>query len=111
MSAIKPNNGSDDARLGELLRSARPQAELPPGFSNAVWRRIERANQPSHGRSLADSLDLLVGWLLRPRFALALAAVMMISGTIAGISNAGVNTNRIARDRYVASVNPPDLRP
>ncbi len=90
-----------EANLNRLLRSARPTAELPPGFQNAVWRRIE-----SSGRQPAGLLERLAGLFLMPRFAAAtLAAVVLFAGAAGVLS--GIRTGeRQARDRYIASVDP-----
>jgi hypothetical protein len=94
-----------DAKLSTLLRSARPAAELPPGFQNAVWRRIEKGAEPSVG-----VLERLAQWFLTPRLATAgLAAVVLLAagaGAVRGM-RAG---EREARDRYVASVDPSYLQ-
>jgi hypothetical protein len=94
-----------DEALGTLLRSARPQAELPPGFQSAVWRRIERGEAPSAG-----PLERLAGWFLTPRLATAgLAAVLLLAGG-AGAMRGMRTGEREARERYVASVDPSYLQ-
>src|SRR5262245_42377396 len=94
-----------DEELGRLLRSARPVGELPPGFENAVWRRIERSEQPSMGL-----VERLAGWCLTPRLATAaLAAVGLIAASAGAVH--GMRTGaREAQDRYVESVDPTYLR-
>jgi hypothetical protein len=90
-----------DEKLGKLLRATRPIAELPPGFQDNVWRRIEKDEQPKAGL-----VELLAGWFLRPRLAtIGLAAVVLLAagaGAMQGIKSG----EQEARDRYVASVDP-----
>ena len=95
----------DDAQLRALLRESRPAPELPPGFQNAVWRRIERAEAPA-----ADWLDALASWFLRPRRAFVTAAAMLLLGLSLGIAQGASRANDLARARYLDSVSPPTLR-
>lgn len=102
-----PANPPDDARLHALLHASRPSQELPPGFHNAVWRRIERS--PSRSRSVQpfEWLDLAAAWLLRPRLAFTGIAAMLVVGTSIGLMQGGSLANELAKQRYVASVSPP----
>jgi hypothetical protein len=100
----------DDAKLRGLLRAARPEPELPPGFQNAVWRRIERADQPAPALLAADWMDALAGWFLRPRRALATAAAMLLLGLSLGIVRGANSAADLAKARYLDSVSPPSLR-
>src|ERR1039458_6390728 len=52
----------DDAKLRALLRESRLAPELPPGFQDAVWRRLERAEAPA-----ANWLDAPAAWFLPAR--------------------------------------------
>jgi hypothetical protein len=90
-----------DEKLGALLHAARPTADLPPGFQNAVWRRIEKADQRSLG-----FVERLAGWLLRPRLATAALAAVVFLAAGAGVLRGIQTGEREARDRYVASVDP-----
>lgn len=94
----------EDPRLHRLLRDARPAPDLPPGFQNAVWRRIEHADAKSV--SLLDRVDALVAWLLRPRHALVGATALVLLGITLGVMQGGNLAHDLARDRYVASVSP-----
>jgi hypothetical protein len=108
---MKTNNQPpDDARLRALLRESRVEPELPPGFQNAVWRRIERAEKSMPGRPTADWLDALAAWFLRPRRALATAAVMLVLGLSLGIVRGANSANDLAKERYLDAVSPPALR-
>ena len=93
------------------MRKSRPEAQLPPGFQDAVWRKIERAQTVRPRNTLGERLDQLAGWLLRPRLALALAVVMAAGGITAGIAQGEGLASNIARAKYLASVNPSDLHP
>lgn len=100
----------DDAKLRALLRESRVEPELPPGFENAVWRRIERAQTPAPTQPAADWLDALAAWFLRPRRALAIAAAMLVLGLSLGIVRGANSANDLAKERYLDSVSPPALR-
>ena len=95
----------DNAGLRALLRESRLAPELPPGFQDAVWRRIERVEAPA-----ADWLDALAAWFLRPRRALAMAAVMLVLGLSLGIARDASQATDLAKIRYLDSVSPPALR-
>lgn len=60
-----------DEQLRSLLRESRPAADLPAGFANAVWRRLDLAESAVNAPLPVDWLDQAVAWLLRPRLALA----------------------------------------
>jgi len=92
---------AEEIRLQSLVKGARPSAELPPGFQNRVWQRIDRLERPVPGL-----VDLLASWWLRPRIALttlALAAVMAVGLGAARGSRMGDET---ARHRYLVKVDP-----
>ena len=95
----------DDAKLRTLLRESRLAPELPPGFQDAVWRRLERAQTPA-----ANWLDTLAAWFLRPRLALATAAAMLLVGISLGIAQGASRADELAKGRYLDSVSPPALR-
>jgi hypothetical protein len=80
---------------------ARPQAELPPGFQAAVWRRIEHGDM-----SPVNVLERLARWFLTPRLATALAAAVLLVAAGAGAMRGVHKAERESRDRYVASVDP-----
>ena len=95
----------DDGKLRALLRESRLAPELPPGFQDAVWRRIERAEAPA-----ADWLDALASWFLRPRRAFATVAAMLLLGLSLGIAQGAAHANDLAKTRYLDSISPPALR-
>jgi hypothetical protein len=90
-----------DEKLGKLLRAARPVAELPLGFQNNVWRRIEKGEQPKVGLA-----ELLAGLFLKPKLATAGLATVVLLAAGAGAMHGMKSGEREARDRYVASVDP-----
>jgi hypothetical protein len=100
----------DDARLHALLRESRPEPELAPGFQNAVWRRIERAELCAPTQPAADWLDVLAAWFLRPRRALATAGAMLLLGLSVGIVQGAAHANDLAKARYLDSISPPGMR-
>ena len=95
----------DDAKLSALLRESRVARSLPPGFQDAVWRRIERAETPA-----PDWLEALASWFLRPRRAFAAAAAMLLVGVSLGIVQGASHAGELAKQRYLDSVCPPALR-
>lgn len=103
------NQNGDEARLRALLRESRPVGVLPPRFQENVWRRIEHAeaNQSSEKQGW---LDLVAGWLMRPKLAFAAVAVLVLMGTFLGVRE-GVQTARdSAQTRYLTAVAPNVLR-
>ncbi len=105
---MNPNpTPSDDPALRELLRATRPEAELPPGFASGVWRRIQRREAAA-----ADSwLARLLGLVLRPQWAAAGLAAVMLTGVLLGTRTSPAAEQVSAQARYVASVNPFQPRP
>lgn len=99
---------SEPDDLGRLLRESRPAPELPPGFQNAVWRHIERAEAFSDDSG--NWLERLSGWLLTPRFALSGMAAMVLAGALMGAMNAASLSKQTVKERYTDSVSPHALR-
>jgi len=75
---------------------------LPPRFQENVWRRIEKAD----AKSAATWLDVLAGWLLRPRLAVAVAAVLVVTGLGLGWNNGERLARNDAQARYLSAVAP-----
>ena len=98
---------SEDIKLQELLRGNRPAPALPPRFQQNVWRRIEDAEAPAKP---AAWLDALANLILRPRFALAAAAVLLLTGIFAGTLEGRQLARHDAQMNYLASVAPHVLR-
>jgi hypothetical protein len=97
----------DDEKLSALLRQGRVSPPLPPRFQESVWRRIENAAAPVEAGSWLDALAALV---LRPRFAYAAAAALILAGALLGARQGAQAAKQAAQARYVALVAPNPLR-
>jgi len=106
----KQDLNPDEARLGELLREARAAPSLPPRFQHNVWQRTESTEARNFAVDARNWLDALVGWLLRPRPALAVAAVLVATGVGLGWSRGEQLARQDAQARYLATVAPNSLR-
>jgi len=93
----------EDLQLQTLLRNNRPAPVLPPRFQQNVWRRIEDAAAPMKSETW---LDALATFILRPRFAVAAAAVLLLSGVFAGALQGHQIARQDAQMNYLASVAP-----
>jgi len=102
------NSNANDAKLSALLRQSRPAHSLPPRFQEGVWRRIEESEAPAPVSR--GWLDALVLRLLRPRFALAAATVLVLAGSLVGAREGRQAAHADAQSRYIASVAPNSLR-
>jgi hypothetical protein len=110
---INPNPGSagaGDAKLGTLLRASRVAPTLPPRFQEGVWRRIEEAEAPASSARGVNWLDTLAALVLRPRFALATATVLIVAGALLGVREGSQMAKQDAQARYLATVAPHSLR-
>ena len=106
----KENFNPADEKLGTLLRESRTFPALPPRFQENVWRRIENAEAPVLSGKTSTWLEALVALLLRPRFACATVAALMLGGISLGTYNGAQTARHDAEARYVASVAPNSLR-
>jgi len=106
----KENLNPDDARLSTLLRASRVAPALPPRFQQGVWRRIEEADSPIKSAGGLTWLDALAALVLRPRFAIATAAVLVVAGALLGVHDGGQMVKQDAQARYLAAVAPHSLR-
>lgn len=97
----------DIIQLQKLLRENRPAPVLPPRFQQNVWRRIEDAEAPANLESWIDALAALI---LRPRFALAAAALLLLAGILAGTLDGRHMARHDAEMNYLAAVAPHALR-
>jgi hypothetical protein len=102
------NPNPNDEKLSAVLREARSQPSLPPRFQEGVWRRIEESEAPAASRR--SWLDALASWVLRPRFALAVAVVLICAGSLAGVREGQQSVREQAQTRYLAAVAPNSLR-
>ena len=110
---INPDPGcaeASDARLGALLRESRVSPALPPRFQEGVWRRIEEAAAPTKSTGGIAWLDALITLVLRPRFALATATVLIAAGALLGVRDGNQMAHQDAQARYLAMVAPNSLR-
>ena len=110
---INPDPGfaeASDAKLGTLLRAVRVSPVLPPRFQEGVWRRIEEADAPAPAAGGIAWLDALAALVLRPRLALAVAAVLMVAGALLGVRDGSQMARQDAQARYLAAVAPHSLR-
>jgi hypothetical protein len=109
---INPDPEASDVRLGALLREASGNAEppLPPRFREGVWRRIAEAEAPARSPGSPTWLDALAAMVLRPRFALATAMVLMVAGALLGVRDGSQMAKQDAQARYLAVVAPSSLR-
>jgi len=98
---------SNDPKLGALLRESRVSPSLPPRFQENVWRRIEDAEAPARSESWLDALAALI---LRPRFAYAAVAVLLLAGVSAGTLEGRQAARHDAQMNYLAAVAPRSLR-
>lgn len=100
---MKENDSTGgDPQVSALLRQARVSPDLPPRFQENVWRRVEAAEAAK-----PDSwLDALANYVLRPRFAVAAAILMLLAGTLAGTRNGWAMARHEARMNYLAAVAP-----
>jgi hypothetical protein len=104
------NINPEDVKLGALLRASRVSPTLPPRFQEGVWRRIEEAAAPVKVTGGIAWLDALVTLVLRPRLAMATAAVLMVAGALLGVREGNQMAKQDAQARYLAVVAPNSLR-
>jgi hypothetical protein len=104
---MKKENLADE-KLSALLREPRLSPSLPPRFQENVWRRIEDAEAPA--KSSVTWLEAFVALILRPRFAYATLAALMLAGISLGAYSGAQSARHEAEARYVASVAPNPLR-
>ncbi len=110
---FNPDPGSaeaGDARLSALLHESRVSPALPPRFQEGVWRRIEEADVPVQSTGGIAWLDALAALVLRPRFALATATVLIVAGALLGVREGGQMAKQDAQARFLAAVAPHSLR-
>lgn len=97
----------DDAKLGELLRQSRVAPPLPPRFQDNVWRRI--ADDEAGQASAPGWLEAALAFVLRPRFALAAVAALVVAGALIGVQDGSQLARHDAQARYLAAVAPNSL--
>ncbi|HEV2328145.1 MAG TPA: hypothetical protein VGY56_05070 [Verrucomicrobiae bacterium] len=100
---MKENINPDDAKLSALLRQSRASPSLPPRFQENVWRRIEDSEADTVTGTWLDALAALI---LRPRFALIAATILIVAGIAFGAREGNVTAQKDARTQYIAAVEP-----
>ena len=110
LEPMKKNQNFDDVKLSALLREARVSPSLPPRFQENVWRRIEHTEAPDPAAGRIAWLDTLAALVLRPRFAYATVATLMLAGILLGTHQGAQAAKQDAQARYVALVAPNSLR-
>jgi hypothetical protein len=99
MTPHKQDDHND--RLIAVLRAARPAPALPPRFQAGVWRRIEH---PEQDNAALNWVEILAGYLLKPRLAFATATALIVMGLLLGSLNGAAQARQSAQQRYVAAV-------
>ena len=107
LEPMKENMNPSDTKFREVLRAARPSPSLPPRFQENVWRRIEDAEAPAKSGSWLDAFAALV---LRPRFAYATVASLVLIGVLLGTYRGAQTVKQNEQARYLAAVAPNSLR-
>jgi hypothetical protein len=114
---MKPDNfNENDGSLRALLKEWKPEASLPPGFQEQVWRRIDRAETaPAPAASLAT---VFANWvsnrLPKPALATSYVMALLVVGASAGWSQARQETARVTGElsaRYARAVDPYQATP
>ena len=101
-----PDPNLSDPELRTLLRGAHPAPALLPRFQEGVWQRLERAERKAEAASLLGWLEQFVHRVLRPAYATAGLAAVILAGTWFGIHAGEDQADRTERTRYVAAVSP-----
>ncbi len=103
------NPAGQDEALSKLLRSWKPDAQLPTRFQQAVWQRIERGDAGVKVPLWQSLLARIEAALARPALAISYVAVLLIAGLGAGYWHAEGRTAQVQSDwraRYVQAVDP-----
>jgi hypothetical protein len=104
--------GNHDEPIRKVLEEWRTDAALPPGFQEAVWQRIGRAERvpapaaPSVWAVIAHWIGTV---LPRPALATAYVGVLLAIGVTAGWAQARQETVRVKGElgeRYVRVLDP-----
>ena len=98
-----------DEALSKVLKTWKPEAQLPPRFQESVWRRIESVEPvcpPGLARVLAVWIEKTFS---RPSLAASYVAILLFAGVGAGFWHAEGKTAHAQsewRTRYVQSIDP-----
>lgn len=101
---------NEDHELRMLLQQSRPTLPLPPGFKDAVWRRLQAQEKKSLASNLSNWLDQLAEWALRPRWAIAGLTLFLVTGSFWGTLDGMAIAKQNAQARYLMSVAPTSIR-
>jgi hypothetical protein len=104
---MNTNTNPDDAKLSALLRQSGSSPSLPPRFQENVWRRIEDSEATMKSDTWLDALAALV---LRPRFALVAATVLVMAGALLGVREGNLMARQDAQTQYMTAVAPVAMR-
>jgi hypothetical protein len=98
-----------DPALGKVLREWKPDAPLPPRFSEGVWKKIERADSAG-ATTLWNFLRIRIAeTFARPAPALCYVALLLVVGLAAGYWQGRVGSQRAEEKfsaQYVHDVDP-----
>ena len=100
--------GKDEA-LSKLLSTWKPEAQLPPRFQEAVWRRIETADTEPKVSIWQTLRARIEAAFARPALAAAYIAVLLFAGVSAGYWRAEDRSAQVEselRARYVQNIDP-----
>src|SRR5438067_1105804 len=98
-----------DEALSKLLRTCKPEAQLPARFQEAVWNRIACDDTPRPSSLLQTFAIWIERTLSRPALAGSYVAVLLFAGVGAGYWHAEGRTAQAQsewRTRYVQTVDP-----
>jgi len=104
---MNTNTNPDDAKLSALLRQSRSSPPLPPRFQESVWRRIEESEAAIRSDTWLDALAALI---LRPKFALIAATILLITGALFGAREGNRMAQQDAQTQYMTAVAPVAMR-
>lgn len=93
----------NDEELNKVLHTWKAEAELPASFQREVWHRIEAAKPSALGSM--NWLEVLFNWLAKPLPAVAVCALAIGSGLVAG-GMVGDTPPPSAVAAYADSINP-----
>jgi hypothetical protein len=107
---VKTNqSGNPDKALHKMLQEWRTEASLPPGFQEAVWRRIERVQARAAHSVWAAICHWIETVMPRPALAVSYVAMLLTIGVTAGWAQAHKASSLIKDElgqRYVRELDP-----
>ena len=98
-----------DEALSKLLRTWKPEVQLPPRFQEVVWQRIEHAESDLRDPFWQMQVGHIEAAFRRPAFAAAYVALLLFLGVGAGYWRGGGKRAQAEsewRTRYVQAVDP-----